>query len=75
MAKCVVTFIDAKDKEGVRVSVSIHPRPKKSGPRAGELSPAQQAGLYFAKKVLAEMNKQEKEHGHEGVSREVDKAG
>ena len=62
MPKCVVQFFDVRDKQGVRVDVRLAPRPKKSGPRAGELSPAQQAGLYFAKKVLAEMNKQEKEH-------------
>ncbi len=57
MAKATVTFLD--NKEGVRVNMRLDPKPKKSGPRAGQLSPAQQAGIYFGKKVLAEMNKAE----------------
>lgn len=67
MAKAIVTFIDVKD-QGVRVAVRLDPKIKQSGPKAGILSPAQQAGLYFTKKVLAEMNKQEKDHGPKGTS-------
>ena len=58
MSKAIVTFMDVKD-QGVRVAVRFEPTIKQSGPKAEVVTPAQQAGMYFMRKVLSEMKQEE----------------